>query len=127
MPMVVTWTLFTVVVVVPLVVLEITVTLRFDERLKAKPPRICTKSPSSTSRLPVTSRSTLAATFGMLAGTRPVVFEKNVVQLSLAGLVFGLPSLSLAWFTLTMASVTLAVKPSMPMRPASRPESSRPR
>ena len=45
-------------------------------------------------------------------GTRPVVFEKNVAQSSFAGLVAALLSLSLAWLTLTMPSVTEAVNPS---------------
>jgi hypothetical protein len=63
----------------------------------------------------------------MPAGTSPVAPSKNVVQSSLSGSFDVLVSVSLAWFTFTVASVMRSVSPSMPMSAAPKLLSSRPR
>ena len=65
---------------------------------------LATSTPNASSATePWASMSTLASTPGMLAGTRPVVLSKKVVQSNFVGIVAASLSVSLAWFTFTDA------------------------
>ena len=96
MPNVMTWTLFG-------VDSPARVTMRSEDLLNAKPPVTWTKPAMSRISEPWASMSTLASTPGMLAGTRPVVLSKKVVQSNFVGIVAASLSVSLAWFTFTDA------------------------